>query len=408
MQFDPHGNLVAQIRRLQGGAELENFVAASLALAGYIVFPNLHIAIDGESAGQIDVFASIQTPYHESRVVIECKGGEPTFNDIRKFASLKVLLQPSPDIAIIIGKPATKANRDKLAEQLGIQIVRRDELTRRILPLFGGIDARPARIILLNKCMASFFVLRQLLGRAVSGQMKDHLRVLSQHLWHITDAHAQCNESFDLAAQRCANTAQVTAASKQRQITPYLNQADDDDIEAAMAVETYHRMMNMYAVTRYALHAQSRINQVDLAARIGQRLRDAFSSITENPRYIFGFPSFFQWWLMNWGGVVRQATEQDELEHISRECSIPQDATRRYLEVIERVYGGGQNMIYRGGGLTFFKYVPAAFRAIGKRHRVALGLMNDQDQLFNADNAFDLALNRILVPMGGTAALTWV
>ncbi|MFI4862090.1 MAG: hypothetical protein ACIAXF_15595, partial [Phycisphaerales bacterium JB063] len=379
MQFDPHGNLVAQIRQLNGGSELEDFVAALLALAGYTVFIDLHIALDGESAGQIDVFASIQTPYHESRVLIECKGGEPTFNDIRKFASLKELLDPSPDVSIIIGKPATKANRDKLADQLGVQIVRRDELTRRILPLFGGIDEQPNRIILLNKCMASFFVLRQLLGRAVVGQMKDHLRELSQNLWHITDAHEQCQESFGLAAQRCPNTAQVTATNKQRQINTYLNRADDDDIEAAMAVETYHRMMNMYAVTRYALDAQSRINQADLAARIGQRLREAFSSITENPRYIFGFPSFFQWWLMNWGGVVRQAVEEDELEQISRECSVPLDATRRYIEVIERVYGGGQNMIYRGGGLMFFKYVPAAFRAIGKRHRIALGLMGQHD-----------------------------
>lgn len=118
MQFDPHSKLVAQIRRLNGGANLENFVAALLSLAGYTVFPDLHIALDGESAGQIDVFASIQTPYHESRVLIECKGGEPTFNDIRKFASLKELLEPSPDVSIIIGKPSTKYNRDKLADQL--------------------------------------------------------------------------------------------------------------------------------------------------------------------------------------------------------------------------------------------------------------------------------------------------
>jgi len=88
MQFDPNSSLKPQIEALPGNAVLEDFVAASLCLAGYTVFPSVHMDLGGEDIGELDIFASVQTPFHESRIIVECKGGEPSFNDVRKFASL--------------------------------------------------------------------------------------------------------------------------------------------------------------------------------------------------------------------------------------------------------------------------------------------------------------------------------
>jgi len=407
MQLDPKGALKPQIAELRGGDVLEDFVAAALSLAGYTVFPDLHIALDGEDTGQIDVFASIQTPFHESRIIVECKGGEPSFEEIRKFASLRSLLDPAPDLAALICKPTTKVNRDKLSGPLRVRLIRRTELARLILPLLGGHAKRAERLTLLNKVMAAFAVFRWLLAQATKRPAKDHLRQLKQEMWWIKEPQQQCEESFRLATETYPRTAAQHAEEKGIDILPYLREANDDELEAAMAVETFHRLLNMYAVTRLALRTQQMMNQTQMVMKYGPRLREAFSAITQNPRDIFGFPAFFEWWIMIWGGVIRKDRHDDELTQLARECSVPLDMAGRYLEVVRRVYGGGQSMVYESEDLIFFKFVPAAFRGIGKLHRQSIGLIAAGESVFRADDAYRNALDRALSQHGGVAGLKW-
>ena len=48
----------------------EPYLASVLAMLGYTIFTNFEIDFEGDSVCEIDVFASTQTPFNESRMKI--------------------------------------------------------------------------------------------------------------------------------------------------------------------------------------------------------------------------------------------------------------------------------------------------------------------------------------------------
>ena len=48
----------------------EPYLASVLAMLGYTIFTNFEIDFEGDSVCEIDVFASMQTPFNESRMKI--------------------------------------------------------------------------------------------------------------------------------------------------------------------------------------------------------------------------------------------------------------------------------------------------------------------------------------------------
>jgi hypothetical protein len=91
MQLDPNAHLVAQLQHVSG-TTLERLSAATLASVGYTVFRNLKFELGGQTAAEADVFTSVFTPLRESRILLECKGGDPSFVEIREFASIRHLV----------------------------------------------------------------------------------------------------------------------------------------------------------------------------------------------------------------------------------------------------------------------------------------------------------------------------
>jgi predicted RecB family endonuclease len=153
LQLDPTTSLSAQLKAIPGD-KMECFVAAAFASVGYTVFRNLFIELGGERVAETDGFASVFTPLRESRVMVECKGGHPKFDEIRKFASLNALLNPPPDELLIISRPGCPPNRIELANLLRVRIVERTNLTYYVLPLVGGQALRQERASSLNRYLA--------------------------------------------------------------------------------------------------------------------------------------------------------------------------------------------------------------------------------------------------------------
>lgn len=254
---------------------------------------------------EIDVFASLHTPLKENRIIFECKGGEPTFKDVRNLHSLYSIIDPKPDSCVIVCKDGTKKNRKDLAEKLGIHILEKSDLVKWLLPLLAGGSQREVATKQINRWMAYFKVHRFLTDKAADNpDSKQQNRFLKQVLWWKADPIEQANLSFEKARKEFLNTTSNLAKRINVDLKNCLKEANDDRIEGAMFVELFHRMMNMYAVTRCSLHFHTKLGREDLLGAFGPSLRDSIVKIGGAPRLLFGFPSFFQYWIAHWGGVV--------------------------------------------------------------------------------------------------------
>jgi len=406
MQINPKSSLESELKNITSN-NLEDLVAATLSYLGYTVFPDLHLERAGEQICEVDVFASLQTPFHESRLVFECKGGEPDFNDIRKFASLRNLLKPPPTKTILICKQGTRESRKELAGELGIQVFERDELCNWILPLLSGMPLRPERVEEINRWLTVYQVQRYLLSqRNAPQEIKAHLRFISKNLLSDAQPIEQAKESLEAATGQHKNTTKKVADSLGLSLDKCLASAPDDRVEAAMQAELLHRMANMYAVTRCALQMQMELGRGTLLGLPHPNLRQAINIISKNPRILFGFPGFFQYWVCQWGGIV---PKNDEIDLMAQQCSTTHEAVDSYLEIIKLTYTStselSAGMFSVRHGTEFFKFIPAAYRAIGSLHRKSLGLDQNSPWTPNEISYYLQALDRALREPGGRTSL---
>src|SRR5690606_27855578 len=93
MQLNPDIPFSTQVDKFSGN-NFEKIVAASLYYSGYHIERNLTFSINKETVAEIDVVATLITPLNEIRIAIECKGANPSFNDLRKFSTIRKLLSP--------------------------------------------------------------------------------------------------------------------------------------------------------------------------------------------------------------------------------------------------------------------------------------------------------------------------
>ena len=412
MQFEADLGLEKQLKDLEGGNLLEDIVASTLSHLGYTVFPNLKISMDGENICEIDVFASLHTPLKENRILFECKGGEPNFKDIRNLHSLYSVIAPKPDRCIIVCKDGTKQNRKDLAEKLGIYILEKSDLVKWLLPLLGGGVSREEAIKQINRWIAYFQVHRFLSGKATENpDSKKQKRFLNQELWWKADPIEQAKLSFEKARNDFLNTTAKLAKRLQTNLRDYLKESGDDGLEGAMFMELYHRMMNMYAVTRCSLHFHTKLSRDQLLKAFGPNLRDSIVKIGAAPRLLFGFPAFFQYWIAHWGGVIIKNNEKNEIEQMAIESKTTTFAIQSYIDVIKATYSsdGSDGCVYDNKEKMFFKYVPGALRALGILNRKNKGLLISDSPVFSKkeDGAYIAALERALTEIGGVNALKW-
>lgn len=410
MQLDPSKNLASQLVAYSS-TSLEQLTAATCASVGYTVFRSLRYEVGGQHAAEIDVFASAFTPWRESRIVFECKGGFPTFEAVRKAASLFELVEPPPDDIVILCKQNCPTNRHELAALLGVRIVEKLNLGSYVLPLLGGASVRKERASELNRYLA-WQVVHDFLVSLTSKHniLKQHYRFLTTELWTIGTPLQQVELSFEAYKSRFPDTSVAVAAACGTNYMDAIYNAHHDDVEAAFYVVLLHRLMNVYAIVRQTLYAMQHMTSSALVSNTGISLRAAMSALSEQPRLLFGFPAFLQTFFFVWGGFTVDAHEDFEVARMAEEMGTTPAAVRLYLEVLDGVFTGSvHGMFFSWNGLRFFRYVPGAVRGLGIAHRRALDANRySLTQFFGASGTkYEAACDRALASIGGMAGLQY-
>lgn len=408
MQIDPAKPLAPQLLP-PSSTGLEQLTAATCASVGYTVFRGLCYELGGQRAAEVDVFASMFSPWRESRILLECKGGTPSFTEIREFASLRDLLDPPADDLVIIAQHGCPANRLELAALLKCRIVEKQKLASFVLPLLAGAPLRRSRVVALNRYLAWHEVhshLVSLVNRHPA--LKQHYRFLTTELWLVGDPEQQVSLSFDAYQTRFKPVPDDVAVARGTSAQQAAYNAPDDVIEAAFYVMLLHRVMNAYAIERYTLDLMQKGSALKLVSQHGPALASAISDLSAFPRHLDCFPSFLQTFFFVWGGFLFLPLRDEEIAALAEECSTSPEAIEHYLSILDTLYTRG--LFQTWTDFFYFKWVPGAFRALGAQHRLALdptayaGVM-----FFGTSHPKHLAaLDRALVSIGGHTGLKYV
>jgi hypothetical protein len=273
--------------------------------------------------------------------------------------------------------------------------------------MLGGRPLRQQRAKELNRYLAWQVLHEYFVSKTSShDQLKQHYRFLTCELWKISEPEFQAGRSFKAYTEQFAGTSEVVAKSHGTTARDSLYNPLCDEVEAAFYVMTLHRLMNVWTVARWTLELM-KFDSVELLTEFGINLRESMALLSERPRLLFTFCPFLQTFLFVWGGFLMDANRDWEIQKLANECSTTTEAVELYIRVFNTIYTG--SMIAASHGRSYVKWVPAAFRALGIRHRRALDPTTYGPTSFfgDSDPLYDVALNRALSAIGGVTGLRY-
>lgn len=413
MQLDPARPFSTQIEPLVG-TSFERIVSAVFSLQGYFTFRNLKIMIKKQVAAEIDVLASAMTPLHELRIAIECKGQTPSFGDIRKFATIRRLLNYSPLELMTYGANDIRPEHEELANSLKVTLRKKEELNKMILPiLWGNEDQRDDRIKRVNRLLAVYTINDFLYGeaekvtdQAAKQDLARYRRYIHQELWSIDDPFKQLANSLDTSKNEFRAFTDKIAKYHNSTALDQLNNPTILCVQSAMLFEVMHRVINLYAIIRACIHSKYSIGRNDIASLPHPLLRNILNNMSDNTDTINHFLNFVVSWIFVWGGFILKREESREYELLAADNTIPKELAIDFVKRIKDIYSRGLNLINNNRpDILFLKWVPAPYRALGILHRRSL------DPHYNTINAFAqdahnlIILDQCLASIGGRGGL---
>ena len=389
MQLDPAQPFSTQIHALNGDS-FEKVVAASLFYSGYNVDRNLIFTLNKETVAEIDLVASLVTPFNEIRIAIECKGANPSFNDIRKFSTVKEFLKGPHYVVdlIIFGSNSTRDEHQNVSEILGIKLLKKEDLSKFVLPILWGTgELRFIQHIVLKK------------------EFTKYRKYLYSDLWSIKDPIDQLNDAFEKAQIHYHNftntiAKQLGTTAKAQVINPV-----NEIVQAAMFLELKHRLINLNAIARCSILARTQQGRDAISQRT-PAIRQALNELCEYNTSPAKFMQFVTSFVFVWGGILlkKDGSYKTELNALANETGISDKTAVHYFKILFLIYNNGDGLFLKYRDKFFMKYIPASLRAIGLKHRQSI-FPGFSTQLFPQDKQHLIHLNNATASFGGNAGI---
>ncbi len=413
MQLNPEIPFSTQVNNLSGN-DFEKIVASSLYYSGYHVDRNLTFGINKETVAEIDVVATLITPLNEIRIAIECKGANPSFNDLRKFSSIRKLLSLKEYFVelIVFGSNNTRPEHDKIADLLEIKLLKKSDLSKLVLPILWGTgELRSERTTWLNRYLAIYtiedFYLKSVIDSIQNRELKKlftgYRKYLQSDLWSITDPIAQLNDSFEKAQNEYNGFTNTIAIREGTTAYQQVTNPNNQIVQSAMLLELKHRVMNLNAIARCSIIAKTRQGREVISERTPV-IRDSLNKLCDYNLSPSEFINFITRFIYLWGGIILKIDENGankDLHQIAKETGISDENALEYLKLLFKIYQSGDGLFINNDQRFFMKYIPSALRALGLRHRKSVFGADYNESLFTQDNLNDGLLNESLIEIGG-------
>lgn len=415
MQLDPTQPFSTQIHALNGDS-FEKVVAASLFYSGYNVDRNLIFTLKKETVAEIDLVASLVTPFNEIRIAIECKGANPSFNDIRKFSTVKEFLKGPHYVVdlIIFGSNSTRDEHQNVSEILGIKLLKKEDLSKFVLPILWGTgELRFDRIRWMNRYLCMFHVesyysktiIDSIQHIVLKKEFTKYRKYLYSDLWSIKDPIDQLNDAFEKAQIHYHNftntiAKQLGTTAKAQVISPV-----NEIVQAAMFLELKHRLINLNAIARCSILARTQQGRDAISQRT-PAIRQALNELCEYNTSPAKFMQFVTSFVFVWGGILlkKDGSYKTELNALANETGISDKTAVHYFKILFLIYNNGDGLFLKYRDKFFMKYIPASFRAIGLKHRQSI-FPGFSTQLFPQDKQHLIHLNNATASFGCNAGI---
>lgn len=406
-----------QINNLSG-SDFEHIVAASLYYSGYHINRNLILGINRETVAELDVVATIITPLNEIRIAIECKGSNPSFNDLRKFSSVKHLLSFDEYFIelIVFGANNTRSEHEQVSKQLNIKLLKKGDLSKLVLPILWGTgELRSERITWVNRYLATYTIEDYYLDKVINSiKNKEIKKVFTRYkkyllsdLWSIKDPIEQLDDSFEKSQNEYKNFTGKTARKLGTSALNEVRNPKNQIVQAAMYLETLHRILNLYSIARCSIIARTRQGREVISERT-PRIREALNNLCDYNLSAQEFLNFTTRFVFLWGGIIlkiKSDGKYGDLHQIAKETGISDENAMKYLKILYRIYNSGSGLFINNKERFFLKYVPSATRYLGLYHRKSVYGKEFDKSLFNQDKQNKNILNEALEKMQGNSDL---
>lgn len=417
MQLNPNIPFSTQVKELKGN-DFEKIVASSLQYSGYHIDRNLTFGINKETVAEIDVVATLITPLNEIRIAIECKGANPSFNDLRKFSSVRKLLSLKEYFVelIVFGANNTRPEHEEIASLLEIKLLKKSDLSKLVLPILWGTgELRSERTTWLNRYLAIYTIedfytkdiIDSIQNRDLKKKFTGYRKYLQSDLWSINDPIDQLNDSFEKAQNDFKGFSNEIAKNQGTTAYQQVINPDNQLVQAAMFLELKHRVMNLNAIARCSIIAKTRQGRNVISERT-PAIRDALNKLCDYNLSPSKFINFVSRFIFLWGGIILKDKENGvykDLHQIAKETGISDENALEYLKILFRIYQSGSGLFINNNERFFMKYVPSSLRALGLRHRKSVFGADYDKSLFTQDAANDNLLNESLMEIGGNVNL---
>ena len=417
MQLNPEERFAPQIYPLLG-KEFENIVAASYYYLGYFINRNLTVKIAKQTAAEIDVLASLITPLNETRIAIECKGQTPSFNDLRKFSTIRTIIgSDNIDLSLAAyGANDIRSEHLAFSSKLSIKLFKKKDVSKIVLPiLWADGQLVKERIFWINRYLSVFTakdylfntVYESIQDQCIKKEISKYRRYLFSDLWSISNPVDQINNSFEKAQNEFNNFTEKIANRLGTNANSQVSNPTDEIVQLAMLLELEHRVLNLVGITRCSILARTQHGR-DIITERTPTIRNILNALCDYNMSIMKFCPFMFRWIYLWGGIIIKSNNLEEKEYqlIANESGISVVNAKQFIQVIKEIYSSGNSLFYESNSKLFFKYIPAVFRTIGKIHRKSIAHeVYDGINLFFEDNANENIANICLSSIGGIEGL---
>jgi hypothetical protein len=367
------------------GTDLERFVSSLFQSQGYYVERNLRwpeprIANVQQSVDilEADILARYFSPFWESRILIECKGG-CTFNDLFKFIGICNVVRP--DAAFLICSNSAnfdeiekvgKENRiivirpedimSKFGSSLQVQMIKKWYCVNQIEDTYLDRDRLSKYLGYPN---AKF---SQLENQAFS-EIKKYNSLIRGEYWKTSDPRKQALLLNELFQDQKDFIRSIGRAQEIKFQNSELAITNNIFCESAASVLLRAKISYLISALRCAIYSLISTEENYLNEIKDENFKAVVVKMTESIHIACRLPSFIQFWVYNWGGILY--TANNEIELLSKQYGERTETIQGFISLLDEIFriitsvGIFDWGMHKAPGYTQFKAIPDAIRGIG-------------------------------------------
>ncbi len=376
---------LSDIRKLSS-SELERFVAAIFQSQGYYVernlkWPERRVNDEDRSVDilEADILARYFSPFWESRILIECKGG-CTFTDLFKFMGIKQVVKP--DAAFLICSNSSNFQEiERIGRENGIVVIRPEDIVKKFnlkeqheslqkWTLVNGIEDALLEVgsltSILNGIPKAKLSKEQQLAYS---EIRKYNSVIKGEYWKEIDPREQSAIIGSLFSEK-RDFVRHIARQQNFKVTDTENAIALNVLcESAASIVVKAKLSYLISALRCAIFSLISTDENYIDSIQDPSFKSVVIKIMSNISTACRLPAFIQWWIYQWGGLL--TINNKEIIVMAEQFGERPETIEEFINLLDEIFSimttaGTINWgIHKTPNTYQLKGLPDSFRGVG-------------------------------------------